>query len=49
MSDFEAVVLGVGDTFSERHHTTALLLVCDGFHLAIDCPDSYRSSSGCSA
>ena len=33
MSDFEAVVLGVGDTFSEKHHSTALLLVCDGFHL----------------
>lgn len=42
MSEFEVVVLGVGDTFSERNHTTALLLVCDGFHLAIDCPDSYR-------
>jgi ribonuclease BN (tRNA processing enzyme) len=43
VSDFEVVVLGVGDTFSERNHTTALLLVCDGFRLAIDCPDSYRS------
>jgi ribonuclease BN (tRNA processing enzyme) len=43
MSEFEIVVLGVGDTFSERHHTSALLLVYDGFSLAIDCPDSYRS------
>jgi ribonuclease BN (tRNA processing enzyme) len=43
MSDFEVVALGVGDTFSERHHSTALLLACDGFHLAIDCPDMYRS------
>jgi len=43
MSDFEVIVLGVGDTFSERNHTSALLLVCDGFHLAIDCPDSYRA------
>ena len=43
MSDFEVVVLGVGDTFSERNHSTALLLRCDGFQLAIDCPDSYRS------
>lgn len=43
MSKFEAIVLGVGDTFSERHHSTALLLVCDGFSLAIDCPDMYRS------
>ena len=43
MSSFEVVVLGVGDTFSEKHHSTALLLVCDGFHLAVDCPDMYRS------
>lgn len=43
MSSFEVIVLGVGDTFSEKHHSTALLLVCDGFHLAIDCPDMYRS------
>lgn len=43
MSRFEVIVLGVGDTFSERHRSTALLLVCDGFHLAIDCPDMYRS------
>lgn len=34
--------LGVGDTFTEKHHTHALLLEADGFHLAIDCPDSYR-------
>lgn len=32
----------MGDTFSEKHHTHALLLEHDGFHLAIDCPDSYR-------
>jgi ribonuclease BN (tRNA processing enzyme) len=43
MSDFEAVVLGVGDTFSEKHHSTALLLICDGVHVAIDCPDMYRT------
>jgi ribonuclease BN (tRNA processing enzyme) len=42
MTDFEAIVIGVGDTFSERHHSTALLLGCDGFRLAIDCPDMYR-------
>lgn len=35
-------VLGVGDTFSEKHTTHALLLEHDGFKLAIDCPDSYR-------
>lgn len=43
MSSFEIVVLGVGDTFSEMHHSSALLLLCDGFRLAIDCPDTYRS------
>jgi ribonuclease BN (tRNA processing enzyme) len=43
MAGFEVVVLGVGDTFTRHHQTTALLLVCDGFHLAIDCPDRYRS------
>jgi ribonuclease BN (tRNA processing enzyme) len=42
MSDFEVVVLGVGDTFSEQHCSTAMLLICDGFQLAIDCPDQYR-------
>lgn len=43
MSSFEVVVLGVGDTFSEKHYGTSLLLVCDGFQLAVDCPDMYRS------
>jgi len=43
MARFEVVVLGVGDTFSEKHHPSALLLTCDGFQLAIDCPDMYRS------
>ena len=42
MSRFEVFVLGVGDTFSEKYHSSALLLVCNGFHLAIDCPDMYR-------
>ena len=36
------IALGVGDTFTARHHTTALLLEHDGFRLAIDCPDRYR-------
>jgi ribonuclease BN (tRNA processing enzyme) len=43
MSRFEVTVLGVGDTFSERHTSSALLLECDDFRLAIDCPDLYRS------
>jgi ribonuclease BN (tRNA processing enzyme) len=43
MGSFETLVLGVGDSFSEKHHSTALLLSCDGFYLAIDCPDMYRS------
>ncbi len=42
MSDFHVVVLGVGDTFSQDHYPTSLLLSCDGFLLAIDCPDMYR-------
>jgi len=41
---FEVAVLGVGDTFSERHRSTALLLSCGGFHLAVDCPDMYRAA-----
>jgi len=43
MGRFEAIVLGVGDAFSERHRPTSLLLEHDGFFLAIDCPDMYRS------
>lgn len=43
MSELEVIVVGVGDTFSEKHHSTALVLVCDGFYLAVDCPDTYRS------
>jgi ribonuclease BN (tRNA processing enzyme) len=35
-------VLGVGDTFTEKHNTHALLVEAEGFRLAIDCPDSYR-------
>jgi ribonuclease BN (tRNA processing enzyme) len=44
VADFEVIVVGVGDTFTERHHTAALLLGCEGFLLAIDCPDRYRSA-----
>jgi ribonuclease BN (tRNA processing enzyme) len=43
VSEFEVIALGVGDTFSEIHRPTALLLIRDGFHLAIDCPDMYRA------
>jgi len=43
MSEFQVMVLGVGDAFSEKHRSSALLLQCRGFHLAIDCPDSYRA------
>ncbi len=42
MTLFDVIALGVGDTFSERYHPTSLLLVADGFKLAIDCPDMYR-------
>jgi ribonuclease BN (tRNA processing enzyme) len=44
LADFELVVIGVGDTFSERHRGTSLLLTCGDFKLAIDCPDQYRSA-----
>jgi ribonuclease BN (tRNA processing enzyme) len=43
VSSLEVVVLGAGDSFSELHRPASLLLICDGFHLAIDCPDMYRS------
>jgi len=43
VSEFEIVVLGVGDTFSEKHHPTSVLLISGGFCLGIDCPDMYRS------
>lgn len=53
MSSFEVVVLGVGDAFSEIHRPAALLLVCDGFCLGVDCPDGYlaalRSASECAS
>jgi ribonuclease BN (tRNA processing enzyme) len=39
---FEVIALGVGDTFTAKHHTTSLLLHDGGEYLAIDCPDSYR-------
>lgn len=42
MPRFEVVALGVGDSFSERHHPTSMLLMYGDFHLAIDCPDMYR-------
>lgn len=42
MSRFQVIVLGVGDTFSDRHHPTSLLLESSDFKLAIDCPDMYR-------
>ncbi len=43
MTEFTVTALGVGDSFSEFNHSSALLLSCDGFHLGIDCPDMYRS------
>ena len=44
MSSFDVVVLGVGDAFSEQHRPTALLLICDDFHLSVDCPDGYLAA-----
>ena len=42
MPGFDVIILGTGDSFSEFRHPTSLLLDCDGFRLAIDCPDMYR-------
>lgn len=39
---FEAMFVGVGDAFSVKHWGTSFLCRCDGFVLAVDCPDSYR-------
>jgi ribonuclease BN (tRNA processing enzyme) len=38
----EVITIGVGDTFTARQFTTALLVRAEGFTLAIDCPDTYR-------
>lgn len=46
MEPFEVLVLGVGDTFSERHHTASLLLSAGGVRVAVDCPDRYREALG---
>lgn len=35
-------VLGTGGAFTERLGHTAFVVEHEGFHLAIDCPDSYR-------
>lgn len=43
MSNLDVTVLGAGDTFSEHHRSSALLLESAGFHLGVDCPDLYRA------
>lgn len=43
-SKFEVTVVGVGDAFTARHHSSALLLEADGYCLGIDCPDRYRGA-----
>ena len=42
MSGLEVITIGVGDAFTARHFTTALLVRAEGFTLAIDCPDTYK-------
>lgn len=37
----EILPVGVGDTFSAKHNTTALLLRYADEYLAVDCPDTY--------
>lgn len=44
MSPFQVLVVGVGDAFTARHHSTSLLLRAEGFTLGIDCPDRYREA-----
>jgi ribonuclease BN (tRNA processing enzyme) len=44
MTMFDVIAIGVGDTFSDRHHTSALVLRAGDFHLAVDCPDRYREA-----
>ncbi len=43
MPSFEVLTLGVGDAFSMKYHPTAFVLGVDGYHLAVDCPDSYEA------
>jgi ribonuclease BN (tRNA processing enzyme) len=44
MNPLDILVVGVGDTFSDSLNTSALVLHCNGFRLAIDCPDRYRAA-----
>jgi ribonuclease BN (tRNA processing enzyme) len=44
MSRFQVLVVGVGDAFTARHHSTSVVLRADGFSLGIDCPDRYREA-----
>lgn len=37
----EILPVGVGDTFSAKHNTTALLIRYESEYLAVDCPDTY--------
>lgn len=43
MGELTALVLGVGDAFSEVHPPSALVVASGGFLLGIDCPDRYRA------
>lgn len=38
----ELLIGGVGDAFSTRHWGTHFIVRRDGFHLLVDCPDSFR-------
>lgn len=39
---FEVLMNGVGNAFSRRHWGTNFIVQSNGYHLGVDCPDSYR-------
>jgi ribonuclease BN (tRNA processing enzyme) len=41
-SPFQMLILGVGDAFSERYYHTSFVLMAEGQHLLIDCPEPIR-------
>ncbi|MBN1475620.1 MBL fold metallo-hydrolase [Candidatus Sumerlaeota bacterium] len=39
---FQMLTLGVGDAFSDRYYHTSFVLMAEGMHLLIDCPEPIR-------
>lgn len=42
MGDFSVITLGVGDAFSARYYSSALVLEAEGSRILIDCPHPIR-------